>query len=371
MTIRPFAFLTKRRSIKTVALGAIILVYIVASVFLFFIWVNPSLDGRTDQHIAADSSTYLSFAKSLREGADDPIVLAALAPFPNNLWSPVAQAFLLQSTFLMMLTNYAMFFLSVYLFGKAFSISPGFFIALLLLNFTTAISLLSVNKEIPDMLALAMFCYARHVNRKFLLVLSLLLALINRYEVFVVMLLFLFATSRLNPLRNKRLPSLVLLTLAITIALPIFGASALAYRFEEASGGGLVTLLDGLEIHYLYIVAVIPKILHNMFGELFSFSKWISYGATDPANSYIVWFNNLANAVVISLLFIRRSFSLKSDAIYFAAIGSVVMAIALVIQPRYFYFVYVLLCIEASKKVSFSSLASRMPGGTYEAPLHA
>ena len=370
MTIRPFAFLVRRRSVNTLAFAALVAVYIATTILLFFLWVDPSLDGRSAQHIAADSSTYLSFAKSLKEGANDPLVLAALTAFPSNLWTTIAEAYVLESTFLMVLANYAMFFLSVHLFRRTFPISGGLLLALLLLNLTTTISLLSVNKEMFDMLAVAIFCYAQHAGRKKLLAFALLLALVNRYEVFVVMLVFLVAKSRWTPLKNRRLLTLVFLTLVISVVLPLFGASALANRAEEASGGGLITWMDGLEMHYLYFVAVIPKIAENLIGELFSFSKWVAYGATDPANSYIVWGNNLANAIVIFIVLYKRSLTLKSDVIYFAAIGSIMMAIALVVQPRYFYFVYVLLCIEASKKSNRDSVTYGSSAVVFEAPLY-
>jgi len=87
---------------------------------------------------------------------------------------------------------------------RSFSFSTGIFVGLLLLNATTTISLLSVNKEIVDLLAVSIFFFARRRHRNGVLLLALMLALFNRFEVCIVMLLFLLAESKLNPWRQRR-----------------------------------------------------------------------------------------------------------------------------------------------------------------------
>jgi hypothetical protein len=350
VTVDTLKFLTKRFRFKSMILFVLMIAYIGFSLFLFFRWVAPSLDGRVDQHIAADSGTYIYFADSLRSGNVDPYVIASLASFPNNLWVPVLLALVLKSTFVMVIANYAMFFWALVLLKKSYSFSAGIFVGLLLLNATTTISLLSVNKEIVDLLALSMFVFARRRSSKKMLCLALLLALFNRFEVGMIMVLFLLVESKLNPWVQRRVMTLAALTILLNVMLPLLASNTLNTRFEEASSGGIVTWLDSLEMHYLYGVAVIPKIAENLFGELVNVSKWsTSYGFSDIANSYIVLSNNLATAIVFVILVMKRSFSLRSDLVYFAMLGCIIMAISLVIQPRYFYFAYALLCLQASR----------------------
>jgi hypothetical protein len=349
MTVDPLKILTKRIRVRSLIFVALMILYIGFSLLLFVQWVAPSLEGRTDQHIAADSGTYLYFADSLRQGNVDPFVIAALSTFPNNLWCPVLLALVLKSTFAMVVANYAMFFFALVLLKKSFSFSAGVFVGLLLLNATTTVSLLSVNKEIVDLLAVSLFLFARRSSSKSLLLLALLLAVFNRFQVCGVMVLFLLVESKLNPWVRRRVMTLSLLTLLLSVMLPLLASKTLDARFEEASSGGIVTLLDSLEMHYLYGVAVIPKIAENFFGELVNVSKWkTSYDFSDLANSYILLSNNLATAIVFVILAIKRGFSLRSDLIYLAMLGCIVMAVSLVIQPRYFYFAYVLLCLQAS-----------------------
>jgi hypothetical protein len=367
MILNPLKILTKKFRIKTWFFFMWVAVYIGISFFCFFQWVAPSLDGRTDQHIAADSTTYIYFADSLREDRADPLVIAALSAYPNNLWFPVLLALLLKSTFAMVLANYAMFFLALVLLKKSFSFSIEIFITLLLLNATTTISLLSVNKEIVDLLAVSIFFFAYRRHRYGVLLLALLFTFINRFEVCMVMLLFLFAQSKLNPLRRRRVMTLIALIIALSLMLPLLASNSLNERFQEASSGQTIAQLDLLEMHYLYGVAVIPKIAETFFGEILNVSKWeTSYtNFSDIANSYILLSNNLATVVVLLVLVKKRTLVVRSDLIYFAMLGCIVMAVSLVIQPRYVYFAYVLLCLQAASLsanqplVVFSSISHR------------
>ena len=347
----PLRILFIRMRFNSALLFGLLTVYIGFSLFLFFQWVDPSLNGSSDQHIAADSGMYIYFADSLRHGNPDPYVIASLATFPNNLWSPVLQALVLKTTFAMVVADYAMLFVAIVLLKKSFSFSTGTFVGLLLLNATTTISVLSVNKEIVDLLTVSIFLFALRKGRNGILLIALLIALFNRFELCMVMILFLLIQSKLNPLRQRRILTLVAVVIAISVVLPAFASRALTARFEEASSGTVVTWLDSLEMNYLYGVAVIPKVAENLFGELINVSKWqMSYNLSDIANSYILLFNNLATAVVFFLLIRKRAFTLRSDLVYFAMLGCVIMAVSLVIQPRYFYFAYVLLALQAAHR---------------------
>jgi hypothetical protein len=314
--------------------------YVVFSLILFVQRINPSLDGRSDEHIAADSVTYIYIADTLREGRHDPFALTAMTAFPNTVWFPVLLTLVLRSTFAIVLVNYAMLLASVLLFKRWLCFSTSGFLALLLLNPTTTISLLSVNKEIVDLLGVSLFLYAYRTHRRGVLLASLLLAFLNRYEVCCVMLSFLLAGSRINPWRRQRAMSVAVLIVGLSCLLPFFASSVLSGRFEEASNGGLVVQLDMLEMHYLYVVAIIPKVAENLFGEL----------GQGLDRSYILWFNSLADLIVLAVLAKRHLLTLRNDLIYFCFLGCVLMAVSLVIQPRYFYFVYALMCLQAAQR---------------------
>ncbi len=170
----------------------------------------------------------------------------------------------------------------------------------------------------------------------------------------------------MNPWRRRRVLTMVVLTIALSVMLPLFASSALASRFEEASEGGVIVWLDSLEMHYLYAVAVFPKIAQNLFGELVNWKAL--YDPSDIANSYIVFFNNIATMFVLAILLWKRTFLARFDLVYFAMLGCIITAVSLVIQPRYFYFVYVVLCLKAAQPglnkpfMAFSSKPSQEIG---------
>ena len=341
-----------------------LVVYAAASLLFFAFWVNPSLDGLTGQHIAADSSTYIYMANVLRQHTYDPAVYLALDAFPNTLWVPVFIAYILNDTVLTVFLNIGIFMLSIRLLTKSAIIDVPCLLFLLIINLTTTVSLLSVNKEIIDLLVLALFCCFLASKRKAYLLLSLLLALLNRYEVFLAFVAFLSLRSRLNPLRARRWLTLFIFLCVLGILIPLVATHGLAKNFAEAvaeaqgaQGGGTVAFFDQLELHYLFIISAIPKIGENLFGEFLNPFRITNYSFSDLANSYILLSNNLSTALVLFYLWMKGRLAIRSiysDWMYLAMTAAALMSISLVIQPRYFYLVYVLLCFEAARKESTS-----------------
>jgi hypothetical protein len=339
--------LSRRMSLKSVILLFLFVVYVAFTFMIFFESVVPSLDrGTTSDDFAVDSTIYIYMADSLREGQYDPWVMDSLARFPNTTWTPVFISLICKSALLVMVANYALFIFSVSLLKRGFPISLGAFVGLLLLNPTTTTSLLCVNKEVLDLLVFSLFLYAQKKGKRGLLLFALTVALINRYETCIIIVCYLIAESRLNPWRERRFLTLLLLVGALNFVMPLVGSETLAKRFEEAESAGVIRALDMLQLHYLYFVAVIPKIADNLFGQLPNPQVW----KTPSSWLYLNFFNNIAAAILILINIVKRRFTLRSDFIYLGAFGSILLAQALVVQPRYFYFVYVLLCLEAARK---------------------
>lgn len=341
--------------LRKITLAVGVGLYVLFSLVLFFAVIDPSLNGETQNHITADSSRYMYFADSLREGRNEPWILLAMSSFPNTYWVPVLLALLINSTFLIVILNYVMFFCAICLFTRAVKVRIGILLALLLVNATTLISLLSVNKEIIDLLATALFCYWLSKGKKIALVLALLIAILSRYELFLAMMLFMFLRSAVNPLRRYRLSSLIGVCIVISILFPIISLTpAIANRIDEAvstaQSGGILITLDNLQLHYLFFVAAIPKIADNLFSAIIDVGRWSTYSMEDAANTYILFLNNLATLYVLLVLVRMRRLNVRSEWLYLAATIAIVMSISPVIQPRYFYSCYVLFCIEAARK---------------------
>jgi hypothetical protein len=354
----PASFYSRRLSFASAIVGMVLVAYVAVTFFLYFYAVVPSFQqNSTSEVFAVDSTVYTYFADSIRQHRPDPWVLESLARFPNTLWAPVLISLLLKSQFAIMLFNYALFAVSLRILSRSCPISLTVFIPLLLLNPTTATSLLCVNKEVLDLFNLALFLYWRKSGRWAILVSALVLALFNRYELCVVMLAITLAESGLNPFRKRRFVTLLLLVGALNFIMPFWGSNELARRFGEAQSAALVRTLDQLQLHYLYVLAVIPKVGEDLYGFLSNTQVW-----TQPTSwVLIMFFNNLAAAIVTLILLMKRALKLRNDFIYFGAIGAAIVAQALVVQPRYFYFIYVLLCLQAAVRVAPADKVSMVP----------
>ncbi len=315
---------------KYAVLGVFLVAYIATTFIIFFQLVIPTFnDNSTSEVFAVDSTVYTYFADTIREGRPDPWVLESLASFPNTLWVPTFISLVLKSPLLIMLFNYGLFAVSLAIYRRSSPIALTVFIPLLLLNPTTTTSILCVNKEIVDFFELALFLSWQKTRRRKFLLAAMLLALFNRYELCVVMGIIVLAESHLNPLRKHRLATLLSLTLALNFVMPVWGAKNLALRFEEAQYAGVVRALDEMQLHYMYVLVVLPKIADNFFGFLFNPGVWTA------STSWLLinFFNNFATAIVLLVLLVRRSLKLRNDLIYFAGIGAVMVAQALAVQP--------------------------------------
>jgi hypothetical protein len=347
----PVTLLTRPVRVKSIILAGVLTLYIAATLVVFFQVVIPSLeDFSANETFAVDTTVYTDLADSVREGRYTPYVVGSLAHFPNTAWMPVLIWLILNNAFLVMLLNYALFTFSILLLRKTFSINLAIFIPLLLLNPTTTTSILCLNKESVDLFCLSLFLYSRVKNKKWILLATLLFALINRYEFCVVMLLFAVAGSRWNPLREKRIATMLLLVAAFNFAIPFWGGKMLAQRFEEAASANTIAFLDRLQMNYLYIIAVIPKIAENLFGQIVNPQVWKAPTAWLIVNL----FNNISYLIVITIAAINRRLTLQNDLIYFAVIGALLVAQSLSVQPRYFQFIYVLLCLQIAQLKSQS-----------------
>jgi hypothetical protein len=345
----PVRALTRPIPVRTWLLVGSLFVFVCFSFALLAMVVAPSLDGHTNMHIAADSGAYMSLADGLRDARTAPAIAAVIFFTPNTLLMPVLLALALKSVFAIAIANYALLFVAICLLKRAFRFSTGAFVGLLLINATTIISLISVNKEIVDLVAVSMFLFGYQRRRRGVLLLSLALALLNRFEICVVMVVFLIAVSRLNPQRARRGTSLIVLILALSIALPMLAPGTLSERFGDVQGGFIASGLDYLEVHYLYIIALVPKVAQNLLGSLVNIPVELNYLRDgDIANSVVLFSNNLADAIVLLVIWRRRMFRLREGLIYFAAMGSIITAVSPLIQVRYFYFVYVVLCLQAA-----------------------
>jgi hypothetical protein len=345
-----------------------IALFMAALIPLFFLVVQPSLLGKNGLRIGADSAVYLWYsgldsdsallktAYHVEQPYPDEVVLVA---FGGNILGPVVIATTLKSNFLIMLFNYALFFVSLRYLFKLPGVRIKMLLTLLLINPITAVSIMTLNKEIIVLLAAALFAHYLESSRsKFMLLIVLAVSLVARWEQTACVVVFIVLTSRVNPWRKRRAFTTFLVIAGITVIYPQV-APFLNPVFLAGNdvGGGLLTALGWLQGHYFFYVALIPKMLMNCFGTFINmFYTYRTWNWNDLQNSFIGPLSGIILVIVMVCTIWSKRLNLNKDLIYYSVIFMVILSASPILQPRYMYPIYVFLCAELSRKTVISNV---------------
>ena len=337
-------------------------VFLVALFPLFFWVVEPSVRGENHLRIGADSSMYIWYAGMETDTAllgrsyyiDGPrftgdLNLATLVTFGGNLLGPVLIATTLKSNFLFMLLNYLLFFIALHYVWKQEVIRKKLFIFLLFLNPITAVSLLTLNKEIFVLLSVAMLAhYLGMKNRSWLFLLMIVLvSTMARWEQSLFVVAFLLLLHPVNLLRKRRLIVTALIIAAITVIYPLIAAGVNPVLLAgNGDGGNLLPALNRLQDHFLFFAVLFPKMLLNFAGTLLNFRGYGSLDWHDVQNSLIILWAGASMLLVSAAILFTGRLRLRRDLIYFAVLFVIICCASPFVQLRYMYGVYVIACME-------------------------
>ena len=323
--------------------------YGILSLAAFALVAVPALNGDLDLQFYADSGTYETLARQSGINLD-------LISVGANLLGPLLILQVLgHSRFLVFLFNLACLVVAFRVFVRTYPLDPRRFLSYLLISPLVFVSVLSINKEIVSLPALALF--AAYVERRQIryLVPALALGLLVRWQTTLVMLVFLGLTSFLNPLRRHRALSLALLLVAISVWYPrnlatfeaIDRIASLAAR-ENTSGSGLFSRFIAIQNSYGYALVVVPKTLQQMLGLL------LRGRGTEP----FVFFNDVVmvlQSAVSAWLLVRaallRRYVLADNLFYLACVFAAVFALSPIYAPRYFFPVYVMVAAMVARRM--------------------
>jgi hypothetical protein len=123
---------------------------------------------------------------------------------------------------------------------------------------------------------------------------------------------------------------------------------------QLTSTAGLTLLLASIQDHFGYFLVLIPKVVLNYFGNLFRLFDFVVRPSTidysDVYNNVIVLGHQLCMVLVCWLALRKRRLQLGSDNVYFIAVYSIVFGISVLISYRYFFPMYLLLCIDLCRR---------------------
>lgn len=335
--------------------------YLLTSLGVFLVVALPVLRGDMQFKFYVDTMTYERVARTMPLSFD-------LVQIGVNLFGPVLVLNVLGGNrFLVYLFNVACLVAAYAIVVRTFPVSRLrllFYLTLTPLMFT---SLLSLNKEIMAVAAIAFFATYYASGRRWQLAVALATSFLVRWQMTLFMLVFMGMASLLNPLRRRRLLSLLALTIAISVIyvqnLATFRrldqVAALGAR-QAVEGSGLYSVFLSVQNNYGYFLVFLPKTLHQMIGPLSRVDK-----VTDMSNFFnndVLFFHSLATAGLLVAALLRRRLRLDLDPIYIAAVYAAVFGLSPIFSPRYFLPIYVLIAIAlALRPLRAEAVVTREP----------
>jgi hypothetical protein len=274
----------------------------------------------------------------------------------SNFLGLVLIAKLLGSLAAITLFNFALFVWGLRCAASLPGVRLGAFFFLLILNPTTTPALLTLNKEIFTFISVVLLVkYISATKRSKLdLFVLLLVSIIPRWEQFFVVALFLLFEAKHSFLKDKHKIALLLMTSAITIGYPLLlKANVLGLATENLLlSGQMMPKLNEIQAAYGFPLVVIPKALLNLFGELlrpsFFWTDYLKGDFNDIQNSFVYPLHCLCMFIVCMAAMLRGKLDLNDKSIYWASMYIIVSAVAPIMEPRYQFPIYVLLCLEVS-----------------------
>jgi hypothetical protein len=360
---------------KKVLIPQILIVFYSLAALLFYQSVIFPLQQIYEIRFGADSETYVSYAESL----DYENLISVSA----NYFGPVVLLRMLQNNLLLVAElNCAIFIWMYLLIQKYYDLKFIKFSILLLVNPMLFMSLATLNKEIFGMASVVLtLCFVKS-GKKILLLLSILFAIFTRWQQVLVILTFLAMSSKFNPFK-KRISSILFLVLFVSLIYPsqaAFLSSAAnetaTFELQQEKLFGILPVLNQLQDNYLFFIALIPKTLINLFGNVFRpldlLTQKVEVDTSDVYNSYIVT-GQQASMVLIALMagyeilkkyltagnlnkwYNRKKVSHKfieniNDELLYCIVYCILFSLGAFIQYRYFFPIYILLCVELCKK---------------------
>jgi hypothetical protein len=330
----------------------------------FFEFEQPRLNHDSYVRFGADSPTYWDAVQYRSEHADRGNQLVS---FTGNLLGPVAIGMVLKNGFAVVLFNIFLFFLAVEIACTIPGVDRYILVFLLAINAETAPVLSTLNKEIMVLLsALLIAKYIYSKRRSWLLfATALFVSLFARWEQIAILLVFLFLRRKGSFLeRHPRLAICSVIgvyTVAYTLIARLPGSGIDAFT-QYTKGANTIVKLNNIQASFGFPLVVVPKIIMDIFGELLRpltfLGEFGTLGFGDIHSMIIMPLFSIALITVLVVAYRKGKLNPERPVAMLIIIYFITTAVTPFVQPRYNYFVYVLLCLE---------LAKREPDGQSEA----
>lgn len=352
----PFlSLLLEPRSLSKWLLIWLFCLYLTFCMGCFFIFEQPRLNKETYVRFGADSPVYWEAVKYRSEHAEN----TSLISFTGNLLGPVTIGVLLKSGLAVAFFNIFLFFISVEIAATIPGVDKYVLVFLLALCSETAAAMVTLNKEI--LVLLSSFIFAKYIYSEkrswFLLAAALVVSLFARWEQIGVILLFLFLRRKGSFfLRNPKLAvaSVIgVLTVLYGLIARLPGSGLKAFT-QYAKGANTIAKLNDIQANFGFPFVLVPKMIMDVMGELLRPGTYLKefeiLGIGDIHSIFIIPLFSLSLIGLLIAAYRRGALHPKHPLALLVLIYMIMTAITPFVQPRYLYFVYVLLALELSMK---------------------
>jgi hypothetical protein len=342
------------------ALFVIILIaYSIVVLFVFFLFIDPSLKGESAWRWTADTTTYMELAKGNSNQDMELISLGA-----NTIGPILISRLLGNSTIAIVVFNYILFVFACLLLSLTENISKVRMLSLIIMSPMLLVSIGSLNKEILGFLDISLTLFLCKANKNhYIFVITLLVGILVRWQMAVFVFLSVILCRTVPRTAKARWISLSVFILILSIIYPLISKAvdldtALnneAFKATTESNSGFNYFLNDLQSNYMMAIAVIPKSFMNIVYSPLTIleidhSKLLlsKTSFVDIFNSYIALLQGIVSIPVLFLIWRNSGVFIVRDSQFLIAIYCIIFSLSPFIQTRYFFPVYPLLCLEAS-----------------------
>ncbi len=321
----------------------------------FFYWEVPRLNHDNYVRFGADSPTYWDAVKYREEHAEHN----NLVSFSGNLLGPVFIGMVFRTGLGVAFFNILLFFISVEIACTIPGVDRYRLVFLLVMCSETAPALVTLNKEILVLFSTFMFAKYIYSERRSWLLLGfvLLVSLFARWEQIALILLFLFLQRKGSVFKRNPRFSIGIVIGVLTVAYGLIArlpGSGLGAFTQYTKNANTIAKLDTIQEHFGFPLVLAPKILMNLMGELLrplTFVREYSLlGFGDIHSLFIIPLFSIALITLLIIAYRHGKLNPQRPIAFLILIYAILTAITPFVQPRYNYFVYVLLALELSRK---------------------
>ena len=330
--------------------------YLVICMGFYFEFEQPRLNHESYVRFGADSPTYWEAAAYREEHADDS---KSLVSFEANLLGPVTIALLLQNGVAVAAFNILLFFIAVEIACSIPGVDRYKLLFLLAICAETPPALVTLNKEIFVLFSALLLAKYIYSEKRSWILLSMVFvsSILARWEQIAIILLFLFLQRRRSVFRRNPRLAVAAVVGGFTLLYPLIAripGSGLGAFTQYTKGANTIVKLNNIQANFGFPLVLVPKVILDLGGELLRPKTFLglfdTLGIGDIHSMFII---PLFSIALISLLFVayrRGKLNPRRPLALLILICIITTAVTPFVQPRYNFFVYVLLCLELARR---------------------